>query len=330
MKNVKQLFLAMLMISALILSTSCGDDDDDTTTPTENKNFSLVKDYLVSNGMDLDSILTAWVVTAESVYTIQTDTLPANDYYIIDLRSAADFAAGHIENAVNSTMADVLTTAANAGTKPILLTCYTGQNASWACSALRMSGFKKAKVMKWGMAGWSSTLTASWDGGIGNIGGTSTNFVAAPGNITNKVSFGEPTIVSSKTTGEDIVKERISTILSGGLKGVTATTVLGDPTQYCINNFWDSLDVVGNGNILGAYRIKPLTLKNNEYKYLNYSKKVLTYCWTGQTSGMITPWLIVLGYDAYSLKFGANSMINSTMTANKWSATQAKNYPLVN
>ena len=45
---------------------------------------------------------------------------------------------------------------------------------------------------------------------------------------------------------------------------------------------------------------------------LDPSKKIVTYCYTGQTSAVITAYLRVLGYEAYSLKFGLNKLYNST------------------
>ncbi|NQT97529.1 MAG: hypothetical protein HQ562_07290 [Candidatus Marinimicrobia bacterium] len=51
------------------------------------------------------------------------------------------------------------------------------------------------------------------------------------------------------------------------------------------------------------------------------------YCWTGQTSALVTAWLTVLGYDAKSLKFGVNSMIYDDLAeAKKWSASMNYDY----
>jgi hypothetical protein len=43
---------------------------------------------------------------------------------------------------------------------------------------------------------------------------------------------------------------------------------------------------------------------------------------------MITAYLTVLGYDAYSLSFGANGMIYSNLESHKYSASQIMEYPL--
>jgi rhodanese-related sulfurtransferase len=60
---------------------------------------------------------------------------------------------------------------------------------------------------------------------------------------------------------------------------------------------------------------------------LDPSKEVVTYCWTGQTSSMITAYLSVLGYNTVSLKFGANGMIYDDLESHKFS-TPAVDLPL--
>ncbi len=81
----------------------------------------ILSDYLVANDLDLSNILgTTWITSASAVQTIQTDADATNDYFIIDIRSATDFAAGHIDGAVNSTLSDIVTTAANANENPLL------------------------------------------------------------------------------------------------------------------------------------------------------------------------------------------------------------------
>ncbi|MCK5168329.1 MAG: hypothetical protein KAQ75_00510, partial [Bacteroidales bacterium] len=98
--------------------------------------------------------------------------------------------------------------------------------------------------------------------------------------------------------------------------------------SYFINNYWGATDVATYGNISGAYRINPLTLAGEEYIYLDPSKDVVTYCWTGQTSSVITAYLYILGYNSHSLKNGSNSMIYDDLTSHKWDATAITDLPV--
>lgn len=326
MKNFRKYFLLIALIPALFLS-SCKKDAPDAPDVDPSLSFKALKTYLVNNNMDLPAVLDAWITTADAVNTLMVDSDDANDYYIIDLRAAADYEGGHIPGAVNATLGTLLNQASSSGGKPILVVCYTGQTASHATVALRLSGYPTAKVLKWGMAGWNSTYKGSWDGGIGDNGAA--NWTAAPGNIAGNNNHGDPQYTTTATDGAAILTERIAAMLAGGFKGVTGTTVAGAPSNYFINNYWAASDIEHYGHITGAYAVLPLTLAGGEYANLDYTKPVVTYCWTGQTSSMVTAYLTVLGYDAYSLKFGANSLIHSTLESHKWTDDATRDYPVV-
>jgi rhodanese-related sulfurtransferase len=113
-----------------------------------------------------------------------------------------------------------------------------------------------------------------------------------------------------------ILEERITTMLNGGFKGIDGMNVVDSPNGYFINNFWDMTDVDHYGHISTAFRIKPLGLSN--VQTLNPSKPLVTYCWTGQTSSMVTAYMTVLGYNAKSLTFGTNGLIYSELESHKF------------
>ena len=100
-----------------------------------------------------------------------------------------------------------------------------------------------------------------------------------------------------------------------------ATDALNNPVDYQINNYFTETDYLGFGHIVDANRINPLLLSDASITGLNPVAKVITYCYTGQTSAVVTAYLGVLGYDAYSLKFGMNGLYhsNSAWESNKWS-----------
>lgn len=327
MKNLIRLAFLMILATSFAL-TSCDPEDDDDDVVV-NENFKNLKAKLIADSLDIPKVMNAWVTTAEAVYNANFDTIATNDFYIIDLRSAADYAAGHIEGAVNSTLPNILTTAQGHGTKPIMVVCYTGQTAAVGNMALRLSGYPTSKIMKWGMSGWNASL----DKITANVSSQAVghaNWEPAPGNPATLVDFGDPVIVSTAADATALLAERVTKVLADGLTGVTGTEAITTPTDYFINNYWTAADVTTYGHIKGAYRINPLTLSGGEYKNLSTAKTVVTYCWTGQTSAMITTYLRVIGYDAKTLKFGTNSLIHSQLTSNKWDVTtQAKNYPLV-
>ncbi len=96
------------------------------------------------------------MIAPEAIVDTNDYTIPG--YHVFDIRSAADFATGHVKGAMNVALTDVLTKAAEVGnSKPILVICYSGQTAGRAVMALRLSGYADAKVMKFGMSYWSTT-----------------------------------------------------------------------------------------------------------------------------------------------------------------------------
>ncbi|WP_282016134.1 rhodanese-like domain-containing protein [Marinifilum flexuosum] len=329
MKKLMKYFFIFTLVPTLFLS-SCKEENDVYTPepgPDLSENFETLKDYMVANDLDLPDVLTGWITAAPA----QADLATFLDTYdIIDIRSADAYAAGHIEGAVNSSLENILNTAGNT-TKPILVACYTGQTASHAVVALRLSGYTDAKVLKWGMSGWNSTLSGPWQGKSGAengaVGEGHANWSTTPA-IANNQTFNYPGFNTTATSGAAILEERVNAMILGGFKGVNASDVLTTPSNYFINNYWSQDDVDHYGHIAGAYRIQPLSLENNEIANLDPDATICTYCWTGQTSSMITAYLNVVGYNAVSLKFGSNNMIYPTLESHKF-VTPTVDLPLV-
>lgn len=322
MKKLLNFTWILAVVSTIILA-SCSDKSD--VTPAQDR-FDILKNYLNSQNMDLSDVLTDWITTAENVYTIMTDIDPSNDYFIIDIRKENDYSDGHIEWAVNSSLGGILETAQNAGGKPIIVVCYSGQAAGHGVVALRLSGYTNAKVMKWGMSSWNSETAGPWNSHTGDA--ANENWINPPGSIQDNTPHNAPEVIYVTTDGSEILREQVAILLSGGFSGVSGVDVLANPADYFINNYWNADTITKYGNIKYAYRINPLTLKNGEYAYLDAGKKVVTYCWTGQTSSIVTAYLKVIGYDSYSLTYGTNSMIYSNLESHKWGPAQIMEYPL--
>jgi len=334
MKKLSLFLIGLLLLPSLFL-TSCdrGDDLSDssgTTTPT----FSLMKDYMLANNLDIDKI----IVNTEGAKFVAGAPAEADlevfldKYYIIDIRSGEAFTAGHIEGATNVAFGNILSAASNANGQDILVVCYTGQTACYGTALLRLSGYSNTQALKWGMSGWNSATAAAWNGAIGDPAEGHANWDYS--NATTAPVFGDPDISSFETDGEVILNDRIEQVISEGFKGVLGIDVLDAPNDYYINNYFSETDYTAFGHIAGAYRVKEdLLLATNGYQGVDpEANSVVTYCYTGQTSAVVTAWLRVLGYDAYSLKFGMNGLYNSNpaWVSNQWSESVSKNLPLEN
>jgi rhodanese-related sulfurtransferase len=312
-KKMKKLFLVLLMIPLFVL-VNCKKDNDDPPTPPPSDSYEILADYLVANDMDLPDILDGWITAAP----LMVDDVPMflEQYDVIDIRGVDDFNGGHIQGAVNSTLANILTTAAST-TKPILVVCYTGQSAAHGTVALRLSGYE-AKVLKWGMSGWNSNLSGPWLANSGPENGITA--IDNPNWVTTATEgladFNNPTLTG--TDGATILEAQVEKMITEGFKGIANVDVLDNTGAYFINNYWDQVDVDHYGHIATAYRIKPLSIENGEMKNIDPSKTAVIYCWTGQTSSMVTAYLNVIGYNAKSLKFGANGMIYTVLESHQF------------
>ena len=308
MKKLFRIFFAIAVLNFVFLS-SC---KESTENPAPADKFATLTQYMASNGLDLPDVLDGWIVAPPA--SVDEAQAFIDSYFIIDIRSSGDYNAGHIPTAVNSTLAGILDAAKNA-TKPILVVCYTGQTAAHGVVALRLSGHKDAKVLKWGMSGWNSNFSGPWTGNTGDVAVGHTNW-STTNTIKPNETFETPNFSTTADDGAGILAERVKYMLTEGFKGIANTVVLDDPAQYHINNYWAKADVDKYGHIKSAYRVSPLTLSN--ITTMNPAKPVVTYCWTGQTSSMITAYLTVLGYNAKSLKFGTNGMIYSELESHKF------------
>jgi len=336
MKKLINLAILLAFVPVLFLS-SCKEDQPDVVNA-----YTTLKTYMVTNNLDLPALATGWIVDPKSTNQVGgivdsvTGTIPG--YTIYDIRSATDFATGHIKNATNVVLKDIITTVTNAAVAKdakILVVCYTGQTAGQAVMALRLLGWSKAVVLKWGMAGWNATYKGPWvtNSGYevpanGNIAVGNANWVttAAPANGL----FDEPVWTSASTDGAAILKERVQAVLNAGFSTAAASDVLAAPASYQIINYWSLADYTTFGHFSGAYDLPTIALAGDLVKAFDPSKEELVYCYTGQTSSIATFWLNVLGYKTKSIGFGGNRLIYDPLkTASKTVYKGPKNWAVV-
>lgn len=330
MKNLLRYAIILAILPVIYLS-SCKEEKPEATNV-----YQTLKAYMITDSLDLPKMLTSWVVDPKSTNMggfVDSLTGTATKYHVFDFRSATDFAAGHIPGAINVVLKDVLTTAANYTDKPILCVCYTGQTAGQACMALRLSGYKNAVVLKWGMAGWNPQFKTPWISNSGfEVADNGNKAVGHANWVTTTTAspspFADPSILSTKTTGAEIMAERVQAILDGGFAPADGTAVLAAPADYAIYNYWSEADYTGMGHFAGAFDVPTIALAN--VTVFDPARECLVYCYTGQTSSMVTFWMNVLGYNTKSIGFGANRMIYPVLKANKKSAYPGpKNWPFV-
>jgi len=94
-----------------------------------------------------------YIEKPETVHELITDNPAA--LYVLDIRSAEDFAKGHIEGSENIGFKEMGKNLDKLPTnRPIYITCYSGQTASQILMMLRLNGYNAYSISR-GMAGWT-------------------------------------------------------------------------------------------------------------------------------------------------------------------------------
>ncbi|QIK36816.1 rhodanese-like domain-containing protein [Caldichromatium japonicum] len=89
-----------------------------------------------------------------------TDLINHRDAVVIDVRPAADYARGHILNAINLPMngfANQLGTLSKYKGRPIIVNCRSGAQSSLACVQLRKAGFTEVYNLQGGILAWEAS-----------------------------------------------------------------------------------------------------------------------------------------------------------------------------
>lgn len=313
--------LAILMV-ALAAFWGCSDDNESVTGPTTTPFEAMVA---AAGPLISDNTQTPGIVSAQAL----NDNL--TDYTVIDIRSQADYDAGHIAGAYHSTLATLVSDLATTipSGKPYVVACYTGQSAGHAKIAMELLGYSDVYSLGFGMSSWNTSVdrwTANCAQNLGNPETTDNN-----GNLSD---HGYPTLAGNAKT---IVRDRVTWMLQNGFQGKSYSDIRDNLGDYFVVNYFGKDDYMGTGSsgtpghIPGAFQFTPYTSLGDAQglKNLPADKPIVVYCWTGQTSSQVTAYLNMLGYEAYSLKFGSNNLFHDDLTAHKWTATAQNNFPLV-
>lgn len=88
-----------------------------------------------------------------------TDLMNRREAVVIDVRPLADFAQGHILNAINLPMngfKNQISSLHKHKGKPIIVNCRSGSQSAMACKQLRKEGFEEVYNLRGGIMAWQS------------------------------------------------------------------------------------------------------------------------------------------------------------------------------
>lgn len=213
-------------------------------------------------------------------------------YLVVDLRSAEDYAKGHIKGAVNIPFASFAQQIDKLPKdKTIMLYCYSGQQSSLPTVALKAYGYKAVSLSK----GFSAAQKA----------GFPVDTVAVPFSVTANATPADPKTAAAL----EGVKDAFTALVNqqGGKTLIVSSSTVKDllasgADNYIIVDLRAAADYEKE-HVKGAVNI-PLANLKEKLSSLSKDKTLILYCYSGQTAAMATLPLKVEGYKLMSLNAG--------------------------
>lgn len=223
--------------------------------------------------------------------------------FILDIRQADVYAKGHIKGAVNAPWGTAISDNLDKipKDKTVMVYCYTGQTAGQTVALLNMAGFN------------AKSVNLGWDLGISKVEGvkdvtetTANEFpkgaaleikpeikAAIAAYYKGLADIKDPMFKNYKVSEDDAKK-----LLDAKEKGIMFLSVR-KAEDFAI------------GHIEGAVNIPFAKGMEQKFNTLPKDKKIIVYCYTGQTAGQTVAVLRMLGYDAVSMNAGMGTAANA-------------------
>ncbi|PKM94561.1 MAG: sulfurtransferase [Firmicutes bacterium HGW-Firmicutes-1] len=305
MKNMKNL-LVFILVSALVLSLmGCAKEEVvDTSMDIASETPEAPEEAVVETKVVEEGVLAYFANMPENGYKIKeaefVEKVKAGDEMVIlDIRTAEDYAKGHVAGAINVPWGTEISSNITKipQDKEVFIYCYTGQTAGQAVMTLNLAGIN-ARSVEFG-----------WNLGISKVEG----FEA----VTDVNEFG------SDVYEVDPEIEAALNDYYGGLAAVQETkykfykiseddlkAMMESDEDFYILSVRQAADFE-KGHIEGASNIPFIAGMEQQFSTLPMDKKIVVYCYTGQTSGQVVAGLRLLGYDAVSLNAGMGKEKNA-------------------
>lgn len=237
---------------------------------------------------------------------------------VLDIRRADDYNAGHIAGAVNlawgtSALVDELAKVPQEGN--VFIYCYSGQTAGQAVALFNMVGVPARSV------------SFGWNFGISKVEGYEAVTDTAVNTLPSATNDLDPNLFAAyKVYYDEMATIAGTNFASNIVSEVNAKAILdaADPDVEFVSI--RRAEDFAKAHIPTASNIPFGKGMQSMFDSLPADKKLIVYCYSGQTSGQTVAMLRVLGYDAVSLRGGIGHANNPGMGwANQGYETVASN-----
>ncbi|MGE5457433.1 MAG: rhodanese-like domain-containing protein [Methanococcaceae archaeon] len=323
-------FMPVIYLFCILGLSGCLENNTLPEVIPEGNNAADMLVYFETHGDYINSIDMPSLVDAAEVYNNLAQ------YLIIDTRRSNEFIKGHIGSAVNIQSRNLLdylkNNSFNNYTKIVLVSA-TGQASAYYTAVLRLNGFNNVYSLNFGMASWHSDFASLWLMALATDMNSFTNdyFEKNPLTKLPDVSFN-----TKSSDIKDKIEERSKLVLAEEFEDNSITVPdsessgpaidkkklfnSGNRSSYYLicygqDNLYEASGIfnpyLGKGHPAGAILYGPYAyLKSSMYlQTLPLDKTIAIYCGNGQMSAAVAAYLKLLGYNAKSLLFGANSIM---------------------
>lgn len=314
----KKVLAILLTLMLIISATACGKSEEapatmevtDASAPatTEESPADTTPAPAVANSAD-EKVMAYFENMPDHIYKIKQDEfvgkVAADEAMtILDIRSAEDYAKGHIKGAVNLPWGPAIAEGLSGipQDKPVYVYCYTGQTAGQAVMTLNYAGFDARSV------------NLGWNLGLSKVEGVDAVTVTDAVTLTSGVTE----INADVQTALTAYYEGLSTVADSKYKNYKVSE---DDLKEMVDASDDSIYILSVrgakdyaiGHIAGASNIPFGKDMAASFSSLPKDKTIVVYCYTGQTAGQATAALRLMGYDAVSLNGGMGMSANAPM-----------------
>ncbi len=305
-------FRLLLIIIFPLFFLSCLTDSDPIEIDMNLSDNLILLQYLESKGDFINDIIGPMTFDADIVNS------GLNFFKIIDLRAEQKYLNGHIPNSVNVSRDSIFNYVENNIPDSILvvLVSESGQLSGYISSLFWLAGYNNIYSLTFGMASWHSDFAAEVFDELNLISSsldiTKTNQEYA------KLDFQSLPEITLKypSNMQQSLLERIKGVANQTFMSEKIGAGSDNPYLICYGhiNLYKAHSIegsdAGHGHPIGAVLYRDALVydlrSSNDLQTLPPKRKIVIYTFSGQLSAYVVAYLRVLGYDAYSLKYGAS------------------------
>lgn len=222
------------------------------------------------------------------------------DMVVVDIRAAADYDKGHIKGAVNVPWGTAISDNLNKipQDKEVFIYCYTGQTAGQAVVTMNLAGIKARSV------------NLGWNFGISKVEGVAAVTETTANKIPEKTYTVDASVAKAVADYYGNMVKITDKYKNYKISEADLKAAIDAKEDIFILSVRKAEDYA-KGHIKGAINIPFGKTMLNDLSKLPKNKKIVVYCYTGQTAGQAVASLRLLGYDAVSLNGGTGMATNA-------------------